>query len=196
MQCVKKCSCVLLVGSFLFFASFAQAKSFSAADLERMSIFISNFSELGMTHVTAEEVKKTPHLYIGFGVWHNYVNNFRSRIVPVPGNESGMVSIDVKYVQESLKKYFNITVEDWPSTQEYTLKGKQYIFMGADGELRRHAKVTKAQVQPADGTLLMMGYYYNVEDASDVHGSFTAVTKPHQWQGKNTWALIALEQKD
>ncbi len=196
MKFVKKMSFLLLAVNLLFSVNFVQAKEFSTAELERMSIFISNFSELGMTNVVATEVKSNPDLYLRFGIWHNYINNFRSRIAPVSGNESGMLSIEVKYVQESLEKYFNITITDWPSTQEYALKGKSYIFMGADGELTRYAKVTKAQLQPADGTILMEGHYYNAEDEADLYGTFSAVAKPHMWNGKETWALMSLEQKD
>ncbi len=186
----------LLLVSMIFFASLAKANDFSATERTRMSVFISNFSELGMTNVHVTAVKDTPDLYLGFGIWHNFINNYSSRIQPVAGNNNGLVSIPVKYIQESLKKYFDISITTWPSTEKYSLKDDAYVFTGASGELVVHAKVTKAVEQTADKHIIMTGYYYNADEEDEIYGTFTAVSKPHVWHGKKTWALISLESKD
>ncbi len=198
----------LLLGVFLSLSGMvvnAQAEqNFSAAELKRMSTFLSNFTELGMRTFTAKEVLdlNNPYEMIHFGIWHNYMNNFNSRIKPAPMPlENGSLSISDKYVAESLKKYFNYTIKTFPSVKnmsgnpqreyEYLWKNGKYLFEGADGEGVYYARVQKAQVL-ADGIIQMEGYLYYVEDESDRNGTFVALARPHKFGGKNTWSIISM----
>ena len=200
MPYLKKISLILFFMCFM--AQPAYAAEFSAKDLKAMSIFVSNFTELGFYDLNAKEFLNPdyPNDMVRFGVWHNYVNNFKSRIKPCPTKNCtwGSVVLEGRYVQESLKRYFNYTLKRLPTVEQsdppYHYDGKYYHFEGADGEATYYAKVTKAVTQD-NGLIKMTGIVYNTEDESDVLGSFTALAKPHVWKDKKTWALIDLKTK-
>ena len=101
----------------------APAKGVTAQQLKLMSTFLSNFTEQGFYDF---DVKKggdddgTLHLgdpsnndLIRFGIWHNYINNFKSRIKKCAKKdcEYGSLTIDAKFVAESVKKYFDINLK-------------------------------------------------------------------------------------
>ncbi len=196
----------LLLGVFLAFSGQATAEAnsneFSAAQLKKMSTFLSNFTELGMRTFTAKEVlnENDPYRMIHFGVWHNFINNFKSRIKNVSNpDDNRYLSISDKYVAESLKKYFNYTLKKHQSVKDpdvagqyiYAWKNGTYRFNGADGESVYYARVQKAQTL-ADGVIQMQGYLYNVDDESERGGTFVALAKPHKFGGKNTWSIVSM----
>ena len=93
-------------------------------EMKKLSTFLSNFTELGLYNAdTAESgdpgilhlksARGQMHL-IAFGIRHNFINNFRSRIreCTTPGCPYGDSTIDAKYVRASVKKYFGLTVQD------------------------------------------------------------------------------------
>ena len=104
--------------------------------------------------------------------------------------------MDGKYVQESLKRYFDYELKKLPTVEDsdppYHFDGRLYHFEGADGEATYYAAVKKA-VRTGDGLVRMSGDIYNAEDEKDVLGTFTAVARPHAWNGKKTWALLELK---
>ncbi len=53
------------------------------SELERMSTFISNFTELGYYNIINADTISDEEL-VHFGVWHNCTNNFDSRIKRCP----------------------------------------------------------------------------------------------------------------
>ena len=196
----KRCSLVVVL--FLFLALPVHAAEFSAQDMKAMGVFLSNFTELGFLNVKASEFldEKAPGDMIRFGIMHNYVNNFKSRIKPCPVKDCkwGSLVIDGAHVRDSLKRYFNHDLKQLPSVEDadppYHFDGKNYHFEGADGEAVHHAAVTKAETGK-DGLVHMSGEVYNAEDRKDVLGTFTALARPHTWNGKKTWALVELNTK-
>lgn len=179
----------------------SHAADFSAAQMEKMSTFLSNFTEVGMRNFTAKEVLDPNHPFemIHFGVWHHWLNTFHRTIKPSNNQQHGDAMIDGVYVKESLKRYFDYDLKGLPSAKNpddpehsYYSDGVRYYFWGADGEATYYAKVTKA-VRLPDGNVQMTGYLYNAEEPSDILGSFTALAKPHTWKGKATWAIISLK---
>ncbi len=176
--------CLLSLGTTV------QAKEFSNAQMKKMSVFLSNFTELYFYNFSAKEIlnEKNPADMIRFGIWHNYINNYKSRIKPA-GNK---LSIDGKFVKESVKKYFNYNIKNLKSVGRFTYDGKKYTFDGADGEAIYYAKVTSAKTI-ADGVIEMKGYLYNADDESDRNGTFTALAKPYTYGGKNTWSIISMK---
>ena len=50
----------------------------SKTEMARMGTFLSNFTEQGMYNVNINNV--TDEELVHFGIWHNYINNFKSRI--------------------------------------------------------------------------------------------------------------------
>ncbi len=179
--------------SLISLGTSAQANNFSSKEMKRMSTFLSNFTELYMYNFTAKEVldERNPGEMIRFGIWHNYINNYKSRIKPA----GDKLSIDAKFVRESINKYFNYNIKKFSSSGRFTFDGRKYIFDGADGEAVYYAKVTKAQTI-ANGVIRMEGYLYNVDDNSDRNGTFTALAKPYTYNGKKTWSIISFERRN
>lgn len=175
------------------------AAGFDAKTMERMSTFLSNFTEIGMVNFQASEVldPQNPGDMIRFGIWHNYINKFKSRVATCTkdGCQWGSLTMDCKYVKDSLKRYFDYDLERCISVENsdppYHFDGTRYHFEGADGETVYHARVRFAE-KLADGNIQMQGVVYNADDESSILGTFTALAKPHTWQGKSTWAIISM----
>ena len=198
----KKFFAIFLVLSLLVcacgIASAAGAqKGYSSADLKKMSTFLSNFTELGFMNFDAKELtdETNPADMIRFGIWHNYRNNFKSRISKCTKKDCkwGSLVIEGKYVTESIKKYFDVDYKKLASVTEsdppYFYDGKLYHFEGADGEAVYFARVDEAE-KNAKGQIIMRGEIYNAEDEQDILGTFEALAKPHKFGGKDTWAII------
>lgn len=203
---MKKMTVLCLVLSlFVFsctetFAASGSKKGFSAAELKRMSTFLSNFTELGFMDFDAEVLtnEDDPADMIRFGIWHNYINNYKSRIARCKKKncEWGSLVIEGKYVTESIKKYFGVDYKKLASVTESDLPfyydGTYYHFEGADGEAVYYARVDEA-VRDSEGRIVMRGEIYNAEDKNDILGKFTALAKPHKFNGKDTWAILRME---
>ena len=183
----------------------SHAADFSASQMKKMSTFLSNFTEVGMSGFTAKEVldPRYPAQMINFCVWHHWRNTHHWTIKPSNDRPYGDVMIDGVYVKESLKRYFDYDLkEPLPSVVDpndpqrylYYSDGVRYYFWGADGDPVYYAQVTKA-VRLPDGRIQMTGYIYNAEEPSDISGSFTALARPHTWKGKATWAIISMKTR-
>ena len=196
----------LLLCSTLHMPNGAQAASFSQAQLKLMSTFVSNFTELGFMNFDTKQEGTDDVLHLGgdpsspdlirFGIMHNYVNNYKSRIKPCPtkGCKHGSLVIDGKYVVESVKKYFDINLKNASVEQSdppYHFDGTLYHFEGADGEAVYYAEVKQATQE--GGVIRMSGDIYNAEDKNDRPSTFVATAKPYKWNGKNTWAILSLQ---
>ncbi|MGE9986604.1 hypothetical protein ACQRA4_13250 [Desulfovibrio sp. SGI.169] len=181
-------------------------KTFSAAEMKRMSVFLSNFTELGMLDFTAEDVLNTekPYDMIRFGIWHNFINNPK-RIKPcaTPECQWGTQTMECSYVKDSLQRYFGYNLRQCLSaahpnsgspSDKYHFDGARYHFEGAAGEAVYHARVDEAR-QGADGVIEMKGIIYNADDKEDILGNFIAQAKPHTWKGKDTLAIVSLKTR-
>lgn len=175
-------------------------KKFSAGELKKMGVFLSNFTELRFMNINAEEFTDPddPGDMIRFGIGHNYVNNFKSRIVrcKTKNCQWGSMTIDGKFVAESIKKYFDYDYKNVPGEfygdQVYYYDGSFYHFDGFNGGAVYFARVDEAYVD-VNGRVVMKGEIYNHGDKSEIIGKFTALARPHKFGGKDTWALITLE---
>ena len=179
-----------------------------AAGLKKMSTFLSNFTEQGFFNFDIEADGGDDALHLGdpsspdlirFGIMHNYINNFKSRIRNCAKKNCpyGSLVIDAKFVAESVKKYFDIdlkhrSVKD--SDPPYHYDGKVYHFEGADGEAVYYAEVKKAVNER--GVVRMTGDIYNADDKTDRPWTFEAFAKPYKWKGKDTWAILSLRVTD
>jgi len=190
------------VFAFVLFFNVLSGTSYaaSAAELKLMSTFLSNFTELGFMNFKAKEFtnEDDPADMIRFGIWHNYINNYRSRIknCNVKGCKWGSLTIEGKFVTESIKKYFDVNYTKLAGVTEsdppYYYDGKLYHFEGADGEAVYYARVDKAD-KNSSGWIVMTGEVYNANDKDDKLGAFEAVAKPYKYGGKDTWAIISME---
>ena len=198
------CLCVVSVAVPLLAGSAFAAGDFGRADLKKMGKFLSNFTELGFFDFDANEFLKSDEI-IRFGVWHNYINNYKSRIKPctVKDCPHGSLVIDAKYVTETIAKYFGADFKDHRSLKAddyfykeylYYYDGKLYHFEGADGEAVYYARVDKAE-KKTSGQIVMTGELYNADDKDDILGTFEALAKPHKFGGKDTWAILSMRSE-
>ena len=187
---MKKFLCAIAV-----LAAFtASAFGYSSSELKRMSTFISNFTEVGMMNFEADDLSDSELAY--FGVWHNWVNNFDSRIKRCTKKNCpyGSFTVDKKYVAESVLKYFDLELEHEDAARNGGhYDGKVYHFEGADGECV-YARVNEAEKR---GNIIIMRGETYYPDHEDIEGSrFVASARPYKYNGKNTWAIISLKAGD
>ena len=179
-------------------ATAAQTETRMAADaatLKRMSVFLSNFTEIGFWDIDSPKAMAREDL-VRFGIQHNNANNFQSRIVHKK-SQHGDQAIEAKWVAESVKKYFDLNLQHASVLQSdppYYYDGKFYHFFGADGEAVFHARVREAYALP-DGNIRMTGELYDADGRDDTTYPFEAVAKPYQFNGKNTWSIVSLHTK-
>ena len=196
---------LMLALAAAFQPAWAQAGAFSAAELKRMSTFVSNFTEVRFPDFDTQQGDEPPNLaLIRFGIWHNYINNFKSRIKPcTEGCTHGGMSIEAKFVAESVKKYFDLGLNHRSSPQAddgyipFHFDGRRYHFDGADGDAVHLARVTRATKE--GGIVRMTGDIYsesNVDERPERIGTFTVTAKPHKWNGKDTWAILSLKTQN
>ncbi len=189
---MKHRSIAYALAIFMIFSTVSLSHAFSQSTMKRMGIFLSNFTEQGMYNFNAKDVlnENNPRQMIRFGIWHNYINNFKSKI-----RQSGnKLSIDGKFVKETIKKYFNYNIKRLVSVGRFHYDGRKFTFDGADGEATYYCRVTSAK-KIANGVIEMKGYLYNVDDHSDRNGTFVALAKPYKYGGKNTWSIISLKHR-
>ena len=198
------CAAVLFFVLGFLFAEPCLAQNAGAKERASMGVFLSNFSEVHMLNFDAADVlnPEKPYAMIRFGIWHNYINNYKKRIrnCTDAGCKWGSLTIDGRYVKESIERYFGYKLKECPSVEgskaptpadSYHFDGKVYHFEGAAGEAVYHAKVDKAW-QREDGLFEMQGRMCLAEDMEDCPARFTALARPHVWKGKKTWAAVSL----
>ena len=185
------------------------AKASAAQQLKQMSTFLSNFTEQGFYDFDVKRSGDDEALHLGgdpsnpdlirFGIQHNYINNFKSRIRNCPKKNCpyGSLVIEAKFVAESVKKYYDIHLKHRSVDQSdppYHYDGKLYHFDGADGEAVYYAEVQEATRE--GGVVRMTGELYNAEDKNDRPYTFEAAAKPYKWKGKDTWAILSLKTEE
>ena len=208
---MKKFLCaVLVVLCLLPCAAFGKGENPAAKgrteEMKRMSVFLSNFTEVGLfnfrigdygdeeaTDLSSGEGVQT---LIYFGVRHNYVNSYNSRIKRCKDKNCkyGSLTIEGKFVADAAKRYFDLKLKNQSAMDmepPMYYDGKLYHFEGADGEAVYYAEVKKAEKKGK--TVTMTGDIYNAGDRKDRPGTFTAIAKPHKWNGKDTWAILSLQ---
>lgn len=172
------------------------AEGFSKDTMKRMGTFVSNFTELGMYNLP--DAQNLPdEQYAEFGVMHEWLNN-NSRFKM---GKDGMASIEASHIENAVMRYFGKKITAHRSVPmgggsweiKYDPGTKRYTVPAADGEQRAYARVESAKKMPG-GNIMMTGTLYVEEGDEDVsQGPFTAVARPHKWNGKDTWALLSLE---
>ena len=73
---MKKFLCAFAFALILSGSAFGASES----EMKRMSVFVSNFIEVGMNHIDIDDISDSELAF--FGIWHNWHNNFKSRIQP------------------------------------------------------------------------------------------------------------------
>lgn len=200
---------LMLTLAAVFHPASADAGAFSAADLKRMSTFVSNFTEVNFPDFDMQKGDAPPNpALIRFGVLHNVVNNSESRIKHCEQEDCRRspfpLVMDAKFAAESVRKYFDLEVQhrsvsDDDGRRPLHFDGKSYYFDASDvdsgGDPIAFAKVTRATKE--GGVIRMTGDIYSESNAEPTEriGTFTVTAKPHKWNGKNTWAILSLKRE-
>lgn len=173
----------------------ANAAGFTASQMERMGVFLSNFTVLGYVNFERKDIinGKDPGKIIQFGIWHNYSNN-PSTIKPCYQCQWGDMTIDAIHIRQTMKRYFNYDLTDFPEVEQagypYHFDGKRYHFSLVDKTGQGlYAQVIRAE-QTADGNIAMTGYLYKPGNHRAVTGKFKALASPHIWHQEKTWTIL------
>ena len=157
---------------------------------KRMSVFISNFTELDMYDIP-DVSEMTEDELVYFGTGHTFLNNTKQ--VKKTG---GQLSVPSKAVSDAVKKYFGSAIESF-SSSVYRYEGNSYEY--AKGNIvfgvPKERDIYYARVDTAykdGGLIIMTGDVYNLKKPADVRGPFYAYAKPYRHNGQNTWALLSL----
>ncbi len=187
----------ILIGA-LFLAGNAWAAP-SDKEIKAMGVFLSNFTELGFMDINVEEMS-SPDNYpdlIRFGVFHNYINNFKSRIQQNRDNpgDRGDLRIKAGHVEESVQKYFGVKIKADRSVDQsdppFFFKNGYFSFWGADGEAPWYARV-KTATSPQTGLWELQGEIYNADDPKEIYGNFNAKIKEAMWGKKQTYVMVSM----
>ena len=198
---VIRFACAAAAALLMAGAAFA-AKAPTRKELDAMSLFLSNFTELGFMDTSAEAIADADNYAdaVRFGVGHNYMNNRKSRIAANKkgDDKNGDQSIEAKFVEESVEKYFGVKVKADRSAEEgepaYHFDGKRFHFKGKDQEPDKVYYARVEEVGPdGEGRYEATGVVYNVKDKKEVVADFKAVFRDWTWKGKKTYALVSLE---
>ena len=189
-------------------------------DIKRMSVFLSNFTEAGLFNFDiraepyADENERTEEirLHLGmpensdelirFGIIHNLINNYKSRIRKCkdPECEAGALTIDRKFVEESVRKYFGLrlTDEDFDSLSEkpsvvFSYDGKLLHFDAESFREPDNDTVYYAEVEDIDEGryTTASGYIYDSKRPSRKAGTFSAFVVP---SGKS-WLIVSMSTR-
>ena len=177
----------------------------SKDELKRLNTFLSNFAEAYLTNFDVNTV--TPEELIGFGILHNWFNNW-GRFVSVENpalfsDDYARYRIDVKYISESIKKYFDIDFKEHREVKmeneyvDYYYDGKFYYAGLGDGDPVSSTRI-KEVYRNADGQLKITGEIGRTHDEledEDIYASFVAYAKPYKYNGKDTWSIISFKSK-
>lgn len=208
---MKKILLILFAAIFAFNgAAFAAT---NAKELNRMGIFISNFTEVGMFDFDLEKDGDDAAIHLGdpenfgeliyFGIIHNYINNPKTTIKKCRDKDCpyGDLTVSGKSVAASVKRYFDLDIKPRSDLNRspalYYDKNGLYHFaapknQGTDDAPIYYADVKNVKRSPNGKIIIMTGDIYNLNNKKDRPATFTATAKPYKWNGKNTWAVLSL----
>lgn len=132
---------------------------------------------------------------ISFGIDYNvYYNYSLIKFCEDPDCKlNGFMTIDGKYVKETVKKFFDIDIENQTVTDEdmgITIEydGKVYHF---DGDVEGEDYSTVVEKATRNGKIItMLGTFYSYNKP---FRKFAATAKNHKYKGKNTFAILSLK---
>lgn len=179
----------------------AAAGEFSRTTMDKMGIFLSNFTECQITAITRQGFMDDPAEVVHFGMCHDWINNHklfsnRNKCGKETSKYNEFVHLDPKRITESAKRYLGYKFTDHQSSPDYRIAydGHTYCWPAADGEQTPYVYVTEAYSMD-DGSIRVKGssYYPDAEEKADDTINVRAVIMPHEYNGKATWYLLSLE---
>ena len=196
---------------FVFILASAQI-SYAASEIDRMNIFLSNFTEVSMFDFDVDDGDNDEIIHLGnsenvgqlayFGVAHNYLNNRKSTIKKcLDKNCPYEFKISRAAVAASVEKYFNLKlgkISKGEIGNGITFDGKDFHFDAPIGDDDAIYYADIDEVDKSGKFISMTGEIYNTKNKKDRPATFTALAMPHTWNNKKTWAILEfkVEWKD
>ena len=210
---VRKFLCVIMALLCLAGQSLGASKS----EMKKLGLFLSNFTEAGFFNFdiraeNSDDDDGLAHLgmpenvteLVRFGIVHNLINNYKTRIRKCRDKncESGPLTIDRKFVAESVRKYFGLELEgmdlsmiDKNPSVVFSYDGRMFHFDAESFRAPGNDAVYYAEVQDIDSEgryTAVSGYVYDSKKTTDERGTFSAMVIPSKWQGKSSWLIISM----
>jgi hypothetical protein len=166
------------------------------ATRKKMGVFISNFTELDICEIDTTAMMKYGD-FVYFGAMHNYINNPKA----VKKANDGRISVSGNAVFRAVDKYFSLGEQADPKEGRlsakydgiaFEYKGGSYVFKNPAKRVIYYADVKEAY--KFDGLVLMKGQIYEKDNPKNVTGPFYAWAEPWNFDGKDTWALVAIHR--
>ena len=201
--------CALMFSGAAFGASKKEMKS--------LSVFLSNFTEAGFFNFdiradNSDDDDGLAHLgmpenvteLVRFGIVHNLINNYKTRIKKcrIKNCESGPLTIEKKFVAESVRKYFGLDIDamdlsviDEDVSAVFSYDGRLFHFAADSFRDPGNDAVYYAEVQDVDSEgryTAVSGYVYDSKRTTNERGTFSAMVIPSKWQGKDSWLIISM----
>ena len=140
--------------SFVVSNSKKELQTLSKEEKRNLNIFFSNFSEVSVPTFKENEISNEE--LIKFGFIHNLINN-RDRVQIL--QDSQQCKIAKQYIEESVKKYFNKTVQNQSIDQGPTYDNGFYYNNIALGEGRNFSQLNKLYYLGNDYYLAYINVY-------------------------------------
>lgn len=177
---------VLILGlSFNLYAgsinNIVKEKKLSQQEIDKISLFLSNFTEVRLYNFDIENYDE--QRVLDFGIEHNYLNNKNSKIKDA-GKAGYLILIDD--INESIKKYFGIDYKN-----EYNDKNSGYTFKTYEHEVN-YVKIDKV-FDKGNGELYCEGRLYNINHKDYLFGYVKAIIKKAKYKDKDVYNLIELK---
>lgn len=160
----------------------------SPSESKKLGVFLSNFTELQLYKFDTNKASISD--LIRFGIWHNYINNFNSRI----GSSNGKLYISKSYVEESILKYFNIKFKDHRNIQNFKYNGKGYTFEGSDGERIYYVQID-GFYDLGSNNFRIYGHLYDPDSGDEVVSRVDATVKKLKSSNGYSYVLLKLNVK-
>ncbi len=178
--------------------------SYAASELDRMNIFLSNFTEVSMFDFDVDDGENDEIIHLGnpenvgqlvyFGVAHNFLNNRKSTIKKCTDKNCPYeFKISKAAVASSVEKYFNLKlgkVKKGELENGISFDGKDFHF---DAPVSKDDVIYYVDIDDVDKEgkfITMTGEIYNVKNKKERPATFTALAMPHTWNNKKTWAIL------
>lgn len=162
--------------------------SLTSNESKKLGVFLSNFTELQLYKFDAQKLNNSD--LIRFGIRHNYINNFDSRI----GSSNGKLYISKTNVESSILKYFNIKFKDHRTIQNFKYNGKGYTFDGADGERVYYVQADDFY-DLGNNNYRLNGHLYDPDSSEDIVSRVDATMKKVKSGNQYRYVLLKLNVK-
>ena len=161
---------------------------FDAAVLQRMSAFLSAFSEVdpqGRWHRIDDAAQADPQWLVTFGVLHNWMHNAPAFVV-----DGGQASIDATAVAATIEEYTGLKFDGHVAVPESGIGFADGRYSIAADTPREGPQAVVVNVYVTPDNQLIMGGHVADKRPADGQDDLQVRVAHHTWKGKDCWKLL------